>query len=141
MNRPRTLILPLLAVALLGCPPPPIGHLHNNTSETVAYCSGWWLCKEIAPGETAEVRLTYSQPFHFSIRLPSAEHRYEIVERVQIDYARRDPESNCPNCPRYYFQLEPDMQVFILTPELTPPVATLPPQPAGFPLAPGERAA
>ncbi len=140
MNRPRTLILPIVA-ALLGCPPPPIGHLNNNTSQPIEYCSGWWLCEEIPPGHTAEVRLTYSQPFRFSVRLPTRELHYEIAERVQIDFARRDPESNCPNCPRYYFQLEPDMRVFILTPELSPPVASLPPQPPGFPLAPSERAA
>jgi hypothetical protein len=130
----------IFAALLLACPPPPIGHLYNNTSEPIEYCSGW-RCKDIARGRTTEVRLTYSEPFRFSIRVATRELDFEIAERVQIGYARREPQSNCPNCPRYYFQLEPDMRIFILNPELTPPISSLPAQPAGFPLEPRERAA
>src|SRR4029450_4319182 len=133
MTLPRAFTFSILAALLLGCPPPPIGHLCNHTPALIEYCSGWWSCKEILPGQVAEIRLTYSQPFRFSIRLPTREVDYEISRRVQIDYARRDPESNCPNCPRYYFQLEPDMRVFILTPDLTPPAASLPPQHSDHP--------
>jgi len=140
MRPARAFILSVFAAPLLACPPPPIGHLYNNTSEPIVYCSGW-RCKDIPPGHITEVRLTYSEPSRFSIRVATRELHYEISERVQIGYARREPQSNCPNCPRYFFQLEPDMRVFILTPELTPPVPSLPDQPAGFPLEPRERAA
>ena len=140
MSPGRAFILSTFAAVLLGCPPPPIGHLHNNTSQPIKYCSGW-RCKEIPAGRTTEVRLTYSEPFRFSIHAKTREFGYEIVHRVNIGYARRESESNCPNCPRYYFQLEPDMRVFILNPELTPPIASLPPQPPGFPLEPRKRAA
>jgi hypothetical protein len=141
MSLARAFIFAILAVALPGCPPPPVGHLHNNTSRPIEYCSGWWLCTKILSGQTREVTLTYSQPFRFSIREPTRELDYKFMVRAQRAYARREPESNCPNCPRYYFQLEPDMRLFILPPEVTPPVAPLPVQPAGFPLEPSERAA
>jgi hypothetical protein len=135
-----TIAIIVTANSLLGCPPPPVGHLHNNTAQSVSYCSGWH-CTEIPPGAISEVRITYAEPFRFKLRVSPREFTYVIEHFVPRDYARRQPESNCPNCPRYFFQLQPDLRIFLLGPELAPPASTFPSQPEGFPLVPSESAA
>lgn len=129
-----------LAAILMGCPPPPIGHLYNNTDARVRYCSGW-RCTNVAPGRNAEVRFRYAGSFRFSLRTPDGSFSYAIADSFRPAYEDRWPDSNCPGCPRYQFQLEPDMRVFLLAPRTDPPAASLPPQPPGFPLLPAEPAA
>ena len=122
-----------MALLFLGCPPPTILHVFNNTSQTLEYCRGH-SCEAIAPGEAAKVSVPMNgYDFSFSLRAGGALHEYHVPSVRHGDYAWP---LNTGNHFHVYAQVQPDLSVLLLPPNSPLPASVPSTQPEGFPLLP-----
>ena len=122
-----------IAVLLLGCPPPTVLHVFNNTPNLITYCRER-SCETIEPANDARVSVPMGG-FEFSFTLSSGEDSwtYDVA-------SVREPGYSWPlktgNHFHVYLQIQPDRTVVLVPPGSTLPVQAPSVQPEGYPLQP-----
>jgi hypothetical protein len=128
------LALALLAAGLPGCTPGIQIEVFNRSAEEAAVTSvfndGKTATRALAPGES----LVAGPAVSWHVR--AAGLRSELVHPGEDFRARAWLSMGV-----FRFQIEPSGCIFALAPDATPPVASLPAQPPGYPIGPAGRCA
>ena len=132
MSACRSLLAGALAVmTIAACTRAPYLIVFNRTGVllTIKRTPPYESDVRIAPGSAQRVR--FPDAMQLTVMAGASTWRY-VVRFPPRELARWSRLGR----PEFQVQIEPDGRVYVLAPDATPPVEELPPQPAGFPLAP-----